>query len=240
MRQNIVPHIFFIVFLTLNIGFWLYSKNIGKTWGNVPVAPSEFKININFLGDDQLAYRSYAFMLQSIGNVDGNTISLKKYDYTKLKDWFFIAHKLDPKSDIVPALAAYYFGAVLDPDKLDHVLDYLAVVGQNPEGDKWRWLGHAVYLARHQLEDNERALELAYLLADNKSPDLADWAKQMPVFILQDEGKSDLAYKIMLNLLISNAETLHPNELFFMREYICQTLLPTMPNTPRPEFCENF
>jgi hypothetical protein len=236
---NKITYAFFLILLLGNTVFWLSSKDIQKIWLNVPTAPSEIKTNLTFLGDKQLAYRSYATMLQNIGSIDGHNISLKNYDYSKLKEWFFLEYALDPHSDIVPLLAAYYFGGVSDEAKLSHVLDFLSVAGQNPEGEKWRWLGHAVYLARHQMQDNDRALELAYLLSENKSPDLADWAKQMPAFILQDQGESDLAYKIMLNVLISNVGTMHPNEIFFMKDYICNTILPAQPTITPPEFCHD-
>lgn len=229
-----------ITALIANISLWSVSKNYHKQWQNVPQAPSYASTLINFGGDKQLAYRTYASILQNTGSIDGQSVSLRQYDYQSLKDWFFVSHRLDSQSDAVPVLAAYYFGSIDDQARLNYVLDYLSHVGQSPNGEKWRWLGHAVFIARHQMKDNERALELAYKLADNKSPDLADWAKQMPVFILNDQGDSELAYKIMLNLLITNADKLHPNELFFMQEYICTQIIPNMALVEIPEFCHNF
>ena len=134
-------------------------------------------------------------------------------------------------------LGATYFGAVQDKEKLRYIFDYLAQVGARPDGEKWRWLGHAVFLAKHELKDNEKALELAYILADNKNPDLADWAKQMPAFILQEQGQPELAYKIMLNILISNIDTMHPNEINYMQDYICNKLLVDLQNVETPAFC---
>ena len=148
--------------------------------------------------------------------------------------------KLDPISDANPLLAAYYFGAVTDADKLNYVFDYLAVVGQRPIGEKWRWLGHAVFLARHIVKDDEKALELAYLLASNPSPDLGDWAKQMPAFILAKRGnKGDTreAFDIMMSMLINNVDTLHPSEINFMTDYICNTILKDDNTIKKPEFC---
>lgn len=240
MFQKRYPAYTLFIFLILNISFWLHTKDIQNSWSNVPFAPSKNIAALNFGGDNQLAYRVYASVLQNSGSVDGKDISLKKYNYNILKDWFFLSHELDSRSDVVPLLAAYYYGGINDPEKLSHILDYLLLVGRSSEGEKWRWLGHAVYIARHQMQDNDKALELAYLLASNKSPDLADWARQMPAFILNDQGNNDLAYKIMLNLLISNADTLHPNELFFMQEYICTQILPSMEMISPPEFCHNF
>ncbi len=232
-----IPFLLFIFMLLSNIAFWFYSHHVKSSWANVPPVPEQARATLLTLGDEQLAYRYYATMLQNIGNTGGRGVALKEYDYERLKKWFFLSDELDPLSDAVPMLASSYFGAVDDGEKLNHVLDYLAVAGSRPEKEKWRWLAHGVFLARHVQKDNDKALELAYKLANNKNPDLADWAKQMPAFILQADGQSALAYKIMLNILISNIDTLHPNEINYMQDYICNTLLPDLPKVTPPTFC---
>ena len=232
-----IPLIILLLFCVINALFWMKNHKTQASWGNVPPVPSVTTAKLITLGDGQFAYRIYALMLQNIGSVGGRGVALKKYDYNKLKEWFFLTDTLDAKSDVVPMLAAQYFGAVDDKEKLNEIYDYLAVVGARPIGEKWRWLAHAVFVARHVAKDNNKALELAYILADNKNPKLADWAKQMPAFILQDQGQSDLSYKIMMNILISNIDILHPTEINFMRDYICNTLLPELPNTAPPNFC---
>jgi hypothetical protein len=237
MFKKKTPFIFFLFFIIANFVFWQYSHKIQAEWANVPPPPAQEKASLLAIGDRQLAYRSYATMLQNLGNTGGRGMALKKYDYEKLRDWFFLTDKLDPLSDAVPMLASSYFGAVDDPKKIDYVLDYLEIAGARAEREKWRWLAQAVFLARHIQKDNDRALDLAYKLASNKNPDMADWAKQMPAFILQDEGQSELAYKIMLNILISNIDTLHPNEINYMQDYICNTLLVDLSHIDPPPFC---
>ncbi len=232
-----VPFCFFIFMLLGNVVFWSFSHKVKSSWANVPPVPSQEKASLLAFGDDELAYRYYATMLQNLGNTGGRVEPLKEYDYNALTQWFFLADHLNARSNAVPMLAATYFGAVDDNDKVRDILDYLAVVGARADGEKWRWLGHAVFLAKHKLQDNEKALELAYKLAANKSPDLADWARQMPAFILQEEGQSELAYKIMLNLLVSNVDRMHPNEINYMRDYICNTLLTELTHVDPPEFC---
>ena len=136
-------------------------------------------------------------------------------------------------------LAAWYYGAVKDKEKLDYVLDYLAVVGEKPYGNKWRWLGHGVFLARHVQEDDDRALALARILAENKNPNLGMWATQLPAIILQSQGNKEEAYKIMINILQNSAEELHPNEVNYMVDYICNTILKDDDTIQKPEFCDN-
>lgn len=240
MRRHKIPIVIFTIFLTANFLFWMHSHHVQAEWGNIPPAPKLTHAGIMSLGDKQLAYRANTIMLQNFGNSGGRSVSFKEYDYNNLKEWFFLQDSLDPRSNAVPMMATYYFGGVKDKEKIYHILDYLAVVGRRPYGEKWRWLGHGVNLARYELNDTDKALELAYLLAANKDPDLADWAKQMPAFVLRAQGNTRLAYDIMLNILISNIDTLHPNEIFYMRDYICNTLLPEDKSITPPVFCRDL
>ncbi len=239
-KDRRIPFAIFIFFLLAMIFSWFWTKDLKAQWLNVPPVPSENRSSFIALGDKQMAYRYYTIMLQNLGNTGGEIQSLKNYNYEYLREWFFVLDKLDQQSNAVPLLAAYYFGAVTDKEKLEFIYDYLSIIGQRPEGEKWRWLGHAVFLARHISKDQDRALKLAYLLADNKSPDLADWAKQMPAFILADTGDTAAAYEIMMNILISNVDTLHPNEINFMTDYICNTILKDDNTIPKPEFCSDL
>lgn len=235
--NNIFPCTLFFLFMVGNILFWSQSRYVQSVWPNVPPVPKADRAGMLSLGDNQIMYRAYAMMLQNLGSTGGRKISFKDYDFEHLKEWFLLEDSLDPVSDAIPMLAAYYYGAVNNNEKLNYVLDYLSIVGQRPEGEKFRWLGHAVYLARHQQQDNEKALELAYKLAANKDPNLSDWAKQMPAFVLQAQGETELAYHVMLNILVSEIDTLHPNEIFYMKDYICNTLLKDRPNLYNPDLC---
>ncbi len=187
-----------------------------------------------------MAYRQNSLMLQNLGYGLAKDKSLNDFNYNFLSQWFILQDRLDPISDAMPMLAAYYFGAVKDSQKLKYIVDYLTLVGQRPIKEKWRWLGYAVFLARYEMEDVDHALELSYLLADNKNPNLADWAAQMPAFILAEKGQDRAAYQIMLNILASRHDKLHPNEVKFMQDYICHDLLIKIPDEPRPLFCTSY
>jgi len=229
---------FFLLFLALNIAFWSQSKSLQKSWSNVPPAPSIDRAGMIGLSDPQFAYRLYGTFLQNFGNAGGRFVNLREYDYTRLKDWFFVQDSLDERSNFTPLIAAHYFGAVDQNDKINEVLDYLKVVGTRPYGEKWRWLGHGVFLARYTMKDNERALELANILAQNQDPDIGIWARQMPAIIHQSEGNTDEAYAVMMNILKDSIDELHPNEINFMKEYICDKILADKPQGQKPELCQ--
>lgn len=218
---------------------WLSVLDIKSLWLNVPPVPSENGITAMMLGDKQLAYRSIGITLQNLGNTGGRVEPLRNYDYTRLKAWLFLAHRLDPRSDFAPYIAAYYFGVVGDPEKIRALVEYLHVAGQGATGHKWRWLGQAVYLARYQLKDMDLAYKLAQELAVHPDPTLPAWAKQMPAFIQTARGDKQAAYDIMVEILKSEARHMPVQEINFMKDYICTRLL-TPTEAAQTPLCEGL
>lgn len=225
-HQNIIPlYGVLIFFLILNIGFWFNTRNMHPIWGNVPPAPGKVAGAGMGLGDHQLAYRITGMMLQNLGNMNGKTHNLKEYNYDHLGDWLMFADTMDPVSNFIPTLAAYYFGGVSPPKDLMPLINYLVKVGHYPQEQKWRWLAQAAYLARYSQNDINLSLELANQLASLPRDDLPLWAKQMPIIIMNAKGDKNAAYAILMGTLTSGLDTLSPTEIAFMRNYICEEIL---------------
>lgn len=216
---------FFVLALVANIAFWTSSKKLLPTWGNVPPVPSKASVSSSALGDDEIAYRLVGYFLQNSGNVGGHYEALKDYDYAELRKWFALSEQLDVRSNYVPFLAAYYYGALEDPaQKLDDVIDYLAEHGQQPYPQKWRWLAHAVYLSKYKQNNAPKALEYAKTLSALKT-DVAPWGRQMVAFVQLDMGNKEAAYEFMVRLLASEKDKVHPNEVNEMVRFICTRAL---------------
>ena len=211
--------------LLLNILFWRGSSDLYAKWEGVPPVPSREGAVMMALGDPEFAYRLGAITLQNLGDSGGRVTPIKDYSYNMLGGWFWLLHSLDPASDHVPMLAAYYFGATRVPSDVAVVVDYLSKIGVNPVGSKWRWLVHAVFLARHRLSDPDLALDLAYKLSKMQpvGDTLPAWARQMPALILEDKGDREDARRLLKELLLS-AQAFHPNEINFMVNYLVDTL----------------
>ncbi len=212
--------------VALAVLFWQASSDIEARWAGVPPVPSVRTATLMTLGDTQLAYRSGALTLQMLGDGGGRIVPLKEYDYHKLGQWFDVLDALDPAADHVPMIAAYYFGATRVPGDIAVIVDYLGRIGDNPAGQKWRWLGHAAYLARHRLDNLDLALDLAYKLArieplDGKA--LPIWARQMPAFLLNAQGDKQAA-RALIEEMLGSADDLHPNEVNFMKGYLVEQL----------------
>lgn len=218
-------NLFLALALALNVAFWYGAHETFAHWGGVPPVPTKNGARIMTLGDEQFSYRFGAMTLQNLGNSGGRVTAVKDYDYQKLGNWFWLLHDLDPASNHVPMLAAYYFGATQKPEDIAVVVKYLGAVGQNPVANKWRWLAQAIFLARHRMDDLPLALDMAYALSrmEPVGDTLPGWARQMPAFVLAEQGEKQSARKLMEEILMTSTR-LHPNEVNFMRDYLVDEL----------------
>ncbi len=214
-----------IIMLALQVAVWSSVRDVRGRWTNVPPVPGLAGVSIMALGDREFAYRSAGLTLQNLGSVGGRTEALRSYDYSRLKEWFLLSLQLDRKSNFMPYLAAYYFGAADDPEKLRHVVEYLQIAGRGDEERRWRWLAQAVYIARFQVRDMDLAYDLANELAALDDPTLPVWAKQMPAFVLAAKGDKQGAYDMLVGMLKTDAGKLPAEEINAMRAYICRSTL---------------
>ena len=214
-----------LALLVLNFAFWIGTSDIYARWEGVPPVPTKDGALMMTLGDTEFSYRFGAITLQNLGDYGGQVTPLKDYNYARLGKWFWLLHDLDPASNHVPMLAAYYFGGTRTPSDVKVIVDYLGAIGQNPAGNKWRWLVHAIFLARHRLNDMHLALDLAYKLSKMQPVGdvLPEWAREMPAFVLKEQGDKEAARKIVKELLLSSRR-FHPNEVNFMRSYLVEQL----------------
>lgn len=229
-RQEIRLWVIFAGMFLLLCGVWSLTRERQAEWINVPPVPSRASVLTMFLGDEEFAYRSLGVMLQNLGDMGGRVTPLRDYNFPRLAQWFFLMQGLDARSDYVPYLAAFYFGAANGDgigEKLGPLVHYLQQAGSSPEGEKWRWLAHAIYLARFKMNDLDYAYEMALDLSaiGYKRKDLPHWTRQMPVFILNAQGNKEEALAMMVSILASVGDKLDPSEVNFTRGYICEQIL---------------
>lgn len=211
--------------LILNALVWVYSSPKLPVWSNVPPAPSRISATTAFLGDEELAYRSLALTVQSFGNSTGQVVALKDYNYKNLGTWFDLADSLNSRSNYVPFLAGYYFAANQNPSELMPVIDYLRRIGTYPDAEKWRYLGQAIFLARHKMNDMPLALQLADELSKTYKPGMPAWTLQMKAIIASDMGEKEMAYNLMLDTLQNQSDGMDPAEINYMVDEICNRIL---------------
>ena len=208
-----------LITLSLQAAFWWQTREIRAGWEGVPPAPSIRVARALALGDGQFLYRAATFVLQNMGDEGGRVTPLKDYDYQRLGQWFSLLDRFDPISEFLPVLVGYYYSQSQNPNDVRVVISFLAHIAIRDPERNWRWMAHAIYLARHRVKDMNLALSLAYRMAAFKSPKIPVWAQQMPAFVLADVGEKEAARDLMEAILDSQRD-LDPSEKQFMRDFI--------------------
>jgi hypothetical protein len=185
---------------------------VRSEWPGIPTAPDRARAHLYGFGDTEFSYRTIGMMLQNAGDVGGRVTSLMNYDFRIIRDWLWLSYTLDSQSNYVPSLAAYYFGSTQKKEELKYLVDYLAKVGQDDGAERWRWLAHAVFIARFEMKNQEKALELAEKLAAVDQPDMPIWTKQMPAYVMANVGKKKAARDLMLTIAATD-KTIDPAEI---------------------------
>ncbi len=224
-RNENIARGLFLCALLLNMAVLFSVQGKKTSWANVPPVPSEQSAPFAALGDPQFAYRNFGIMIQNFGDTGGRTTSLNDYDTEKLGAWFRFMNVLDPHSNFIPFLAAYYFGGAENATNMAPITDYLEYIGSTTENEKWRWLAQAVFIARYKEKDLDKALLLANKLASMYEDGMPAWTKQMPAFVTMAAGDKKAAFGIMAGILAGDTSTMDPAEVNFMKLYICEEIL---------------
>ncbi len=208
-----------LITLSLQAAFWWQTRELQAGWEGVPPAPAHPVAKALAMGDGQFLYRAMTFVLQNMGDEGGRVTPLRDYDYQRLGRWFFLLDRFDPKSEFLPVLVGYYYSQSQNLDDVRVVISYLTHIAIRDPVRNWRWLAHAIYLARHKVGDMNLALSLAYRMAAIRGPGIPIWAQQMPAFVLAEVGEKEAARNLMEAIMDSQTD-LEPSEIEFMRDYI--------------------
>lgn len=235
ITQLKTAYIVLVVILVLNAFSWNKLRYVQQEWLNVPNSPTKEDLAVSYLSDLEFAYRSSALKIQNFGDTGGRTGRFQDYHYDNLMGWLFLMDELNDKSSHIPFLGAYYFSATDKKDQLRLLTNYLNYVGHRPYDEHWRWLVQAIFIAKHNLKDYSLAKQYAENLARLYRPnDMPAYTIQMPAFIENDLGDKEAAYTILMSILKSSASDLHPNEVFFMKDYICNRILTEEEKSEHP------
>jgi hypothetical protein len=240
-QQNILQIIFALVLIQISFWFglkypfqiekneqyqfnlWSGSREFKPDLAIVPTLLSYDSIKALSFGDEQVAFRYYGYLVQMSGDSFGRVTPLKNYDYEKLYKWWSLLDRLDPKSDYMPYLVAYYFSASQTPEKhLPYVVKYLEEHSDLNPQKKWWWYSQAYYNAKFGLDDLEWSLKIAKKLYDlPKDLDIPMWTRQLQAFVYEDKGEYKQACDIILNILRDfNEDKLKPSELNYIYYFI--------------------
>lgn len=210
--------LFFAVALALQVA-WRASEPLSEPRpAPIPPPPPAAVLRASSLGEPVALAGVLGLWLQAL---DGSDTPLAALDYARLEDWLGLLLALDPGADTPLLLASHVYVAVPDPEKKRRMLDFTYRAFFADPARRWRWLAHAALVAKHELADLPLALRYARAVAQYATaPSVPHWARQMPIFILEDMGKLEAA-RIELGAWLATGSVTDPAE----RHFLIQRLL---------------
>ena len=213
-----------VLLFFINFFIWSYARPVQAIWVNVPPAPSYSSTVMSTLGDREMAYRAMGLMLQNLGDHGGKTRSLRDYNYSQLQGWLYLGDSLNQKSNYIPALSAYYYGGIKEPDKIKYLADFLSVVGQRPYDTKWRWLVWSMTQYQNKIGDRQKALTLSEKLQEISYPDKPDWTYRLKAMVYFNTGEKLKAYIKLRDTLRRYHDRIDASEEISILDFICYEL----------------
>lgn len=216
MSQSIRYPILLAMMVVLQLGFWWHTHAVRPDLSVVPNVPGKQAVHAMALGDDQAYFRMLGLYLQNSGDYFGQFTSLRMYDFARLYQWFLLLDELDPVSNMIPSLAAYYYSQTQNTDDIRYVVDYLYEHSMRDVGAKWWWLLQSIYLSMHRLNDNDLALKVSAPLVDKRVP---VFAQQMAAVVREKRGEMEDALSIM-ETIAENADQMSEADLLYMTYFV--------------------
>lgn len=224
--HRIFAWLFLFTFI-LQIIFWSKTESIKPNFNIVPPPPNKYSIATTSLGDKEFLFYALALRLQNSGDVFAGFAALRRYNYQYLYGWMKRLDELNSQSNLIAALASYYYSQTQNHPDTKYIVDYLDEHVAIDPPKKWWWLVQALYIAKDRLKDKDRALELAQKLGKIEGEDIPLWTRQMPAMINKEFGKECDAFLIIKNL-IDEAEKgkrkINKQDMDFMYHFINERL----------------
>lgn len=192
--------------------------------------PSNEMLNVMSFGDPVAFSKLTMLWLQAHDNQPGVSIPFRQLDYDVLTQWLTAILVLDPKAHYPLLSAARVFAQVPVAEKQRKMLEFVEQEFYKDPNNRWQWLAHAAFVAKHRLKDQALALRFAKALADQATGEqVPSWAKQMQIFLLEDIGEFEAA-KILLGGLLESGQIKDPHE----QNFLYQRLQELENKSPRP------
>jgi hypothetical protein len=185
---------------------------------DLPEPPAAAVLQAASLGEETAQARLLMLWLQAYDHQPGVSIPYRMLDYDRLIAWLDVILALDQRSQYPLLAASRVYAEVPDPVRTRKILEFVYEKFLLDPDKRWPWLAHAVFVAKHRLQDRELALRYARALRlYATAPSVPGWARQMELFILEDLGDVEAA-KILLGGLLDSGVIKDRNELRFFED----------------------
>ena len=206
----------FLFFILLQAAYHQSVASFRADAQSLPAAADKELASLLFLSDNPTAAKITMLWLQAFDNQPGISIPFANLDYSKVIEWLSLILELDDKIHYPLLSASRLYAQVPDEDRRRLMLDFIREEYLKSPNARWRWMAHAVHVAKHNLKDLDLALEYASLLRLNTSRAVAPpWVTQMEIFILEDMDEIESA-KVLLGGFLESGEITDQHELNFL------------------------
>ncbi|MEQ8661506.1 MAG: hypothetical protein RLW62_11855 [Gammaproteobacteria bacterium] len=194
----------------------------GASQRALPPAPPAALLELAALGEPAVLARLLMLWLQAFDYQPGISVPFRALDYARVEAWLERMLALDATFQSPLLAAARLYGEVADTARQRRMIAFVRRHYAADPARRWPWLAHAVYLARHRLDDLPLALALAReLAAAPAAAPLPSWARQMHIFVLADMGELESA-RVLLGALIASGAVSDPRERWFLGERLAE------------------
>ena len=180
------------------------------------VPPAVAALRLASLGEPVALAQLMTLYLQAFDNQPGISIPFLELDYQRVTQWLATILALDPLTQYPLLMASQVYAQVPDQARTRAMFDFVYQQFVRDPNRRWRWLAHASLVAKHRLKDQSLALHYAREIA-RLAPGAPGWARQMHIFMLEDNGELESA-KILLGALLASGEITDARELHFLTE----------------------
>ena len=188
------------------------------TASDLPAPPGIDALRLSSLGDPIVLSKLLMLWLQAYDNQPGVSISFQNLDYARVAAWMDRILALDPRGQYPLLAASRIYAAVNDDEKQRFMLDFVHKKFYEDPNRRWPWLAQGAIVAKHGFKDLPLALEYARAVSEHATgPDVPNWARDMPVVILEEMGELEAA-TVMAGYLLSSGRVTAEHEKRFLLE----------------------
>lgn len=198
-------------------GVWSLTHPLPQpTAAELGPAPSVIEVRISSLNEPLAYAKLMNLALQAHDNQPGVSLPFKQLDYSRVSTWLARILELDPEGQYPLLAASRLYGAVDDGARQRTMLEFVHQQFLAAPNQRWQWLAHAAYVAKHQLRDLDLALRYAQSLRLHAtSQRVPAWARQMEIFLRAEMHQTEAA-KVLLGALLASGQVTDLGEYRFL------------------------
>jgi hypothetical protein len=216
--------------LSANVLYQRLNPPAGLDIVDLGTPPPATVVRLAALGENVFAGYLVTIFLQNVDVPLGRATSLAALDRPALIRWFDLTTELDPGAGSPLLLATRHYAETGTPAQRRMMLDWVYRRFEERPNQRWPWLVHAVFVARHVLHDNTLAeFYAAALRTQVTDPTAPAWVRQMDLLLRADLGETEDA-RAILGGLVAAGQIRSPAELKFLESRLLPESPPSAPS----------